>query len=70
VTKSDCARSVASFRFNARPRGFNGLMQLLAQDLGRRQDREVFGDVDAGGAEFQQFDLFSVFAGAENDTER
>ncbi len=30
----------------------------------------VFGDVDAGGAEFQQFDLFGVLAGAENDTER
>jgi hypothetical protein len=32
----------------------------------RRQDREVFGDVYARGAEFWQFDLF----GAENDTER
>jgi len=40
-------------------------MQLRAQDFGRRQDRQVFGYVDAGSAEFQQFDLFGVLAGAE-----
>jgi hypothetical protein len=57
-------------RFDPGPCCLNGFMQLLAQHLGRRQYREIFGHVDAGGAQFQQFDLLGVPAGAENDAQR
>ena len=44
-------------------------MQLRPQYLGRGQNGQIFGHMDAGSIEFQQFDLFGIFAGTENDAE-
>ena len=56
-------------RLNSCPRHLDSFMQLRPQYLGRGQDCQIFGHVDAGSIEFQQFDLLGIFAGTEDDAE-
>ena len=44
-------------------------MEFLLQEFAGWQSGEVFGDVDAAWVEFEQFDLFRLFPGAEDDAE-
>lgn len=45
------------------------LVQLRLQRLTRRQHGQVLGNVDTAFAEFQQFDLLLLLAGAEDDAD-
>jgi hypothetical protein len=40
-------------------------MLLLSQRFGRRRDREAFTNVDASGAQLQQFAVFGILASAQ-----
>jgi hypothetical protein len=64
------SRSVPFSCLYSSSRCLNCFMQFVPQHLGRRQYGEIFGHVDARGAEFQQLDLFCFLAGAENDAQR
>lgn len=44
-------------------------MQFGLQHFSGWQGSEVFGDVDAAGVQFQQFDLFLLFAAAQDDAQ-
>lgn len=46
------------------------LLQLLAQNRTRRQGGQVLGNMDARLVQFQQLDLLTLLAGAENDPQR
>ena len=45
-------------------------MQFLAQDLRRGQNRQIFGDMNAGCAQFEQLNLFCILAGTKDDAQR
>ena len=45
-------------------------MKLLLQQLPGRQASQVLGDVNAALIKFQQFYLFTIFAGAKDDSQR
>ena len=45
-------------------------MELLLEQFARGQGGQVLGDVDAGLAEFEEFDLLLLFSGTENDAKR
>lgn len=44
-------------------------MEFLGEELAVGQAGEVFGDVDAGGVEFEKFDLLGILSGAEDEAE-
>ena len=44
-------------------------MQLHSQYVGWGQNRQVFGHMNTGSTEFQQFDLLCILAGTEDDAE-
>jgi hypothetical protein len=60
---------MSPLRFQPRPRDLDGGVEFLLQEFAGWQGGEVFGDVDAALVEFEQFDLFRLFPGAEDDTE-
>ncbi len=47
----------------------DGLVEFGLEEFFGGQDGEVFGDVDAAFVEFEEFDLFLLFSGAEDDAE-
>ena len=48
----------------------DSLMQAGAQEMHRRQFGEVFADADGFGIELQEFHLFDVGCGAEDEADR
>jgi hypothetical protein len=40
------------------------LVQFFPQNLGRWENGQILGNMDAGGAEFEEFDLLSILSGA------
>ena len=56
------------FPLEAGARKFDGGVEFLLEQFAGRQSGEVVGDVDAGLAEFEEFDLFGLFPCAENDS--
>lgn len=57
-------------RLEPRPRERDRGVEFLLEELAVGEAGEVFGDVDAGGAELEELDLLGVFAGAKNEAER
>ncbi len=49
---------------------FDGGVEFLLQQFARREGGQILGDMDAGLAEFEEFDLFLFFSGAKDEAER
>src|SRR5690606_32446366 len=52
------------------PRNLDGGVELLLEQFLGREGGQVFGDVDAGLAEFEELDLFLLLSGEEDEAER
>lgn len=49
--------------------GLDGCVEFLTEEFAGWEGREVFGDVDAGLAEFEQFDLLFLLTGTKDEAE-
>jgi hypothetical protein len=49
------------------PRAMDNIIQLLLQHRFGRQFGQVFGDMDAGLIQFQQFNLFLFFTATQDN---